>query len=344
MPKIVGGQELTTAAAKLKFETKRESPLDLSVKTVCRSADSTDDRLYGPFAAGHDIPKVNFKPDFNACRPPQPPATSSLLPSLPGGGRPLSPHCSNVVVTYHSMQPAAQMQQLGLTVPSTQQTLPSVLVQPPTPVPAPPVVAAPPTAADESWRAAIDRQIEQKFNLHMSSKKQPHHHRHHHHRQQQSQPPLLLPQPPLLQPQGLSPQSSHPPLPQPPLLQPQVQQPAQADKRVLEILKQNIEARDHSGGGGRPQMAESPSTPAMAFSVPVRKEHTVAAAAAPLKKHDYYNMAASERIAAVTPFPKKIDYYMDRTPYCNAPRIRTKAERKQVKYPKFFIPYCHDYL
>jgi hypothetical protein len=62
---VKSGQE--NKAAKLRFETtKRESPLDLSVKTVCRSADSTDDRL-NPF--GHDIPKVNFKPDFNRSLP-----------------------------------------------------------------------------------------------------------------------------------------------------------------------------------------------------------------------------------------------------------------------------------
>jgi len=86
------------------------------------------------------------------------------------------------------------------------------------------------------------------------------------------------------------------------------------------MLKHNIEARDQSS---RPQIAEAPSTPAMVFSTPIRKEPSTT----PLKKTDYY---MAER-TAVTPFPKKIDYYMDRTTFCNAPRIRTKAERKQVR-------------
>jgi len=119
----------------------------------------------------------------------------------------------------------------------------------------------------------------------------------------------------------LPPPSQHHQLP--PTLQPQQPTPAptQADKRVLEILKQNIEARDQSS---RPQIAEAPSTPAMVFSTPIRKEPSTT----PLKKTDYYYNMAAER-TAVTPFPKKIDYYMDRA-YSNAPRIRTKAERKQV--------------
>lgn len=290
---------------------KRESPLDLSVKTVCRSADSTDDRLH-PF--GHDIPKVNFKPDFNACRGP---STSSLSgaaaqPTVVVGSQPHN-------ITYHQVNP----QQLALPPPP----LPTVMssqqqqnLQVTVPTPLPPVVHNKQplhlTSADEAWRAAIDRQIEQKFNSYTSSKKQPYHPHfpppspqqqpqqpqpppHNHHQLQHQQPPQ--------QQQQLSPVSQ------------QHQGPAQADKRVLEMLKQNIEARDQSG---RLQVAEAPSTPAMVFSTPIRKEPSTT----PLKKTDYY---MAER-TAVTPFPKKIDYYSDK-PYCNAPRIRTKAERKQVQ-------------
>lgn len=292
---------------------KRESPLDLSVKTVCRSADSTDDQLN---LFGHDIPKVNFKPDFNACR--------GLSTSLAAAGATVQPAQPTVVVgggqqpqhnatapTYHQMQAPP----LSLPPPSPLPPPPAVLSsqqqQPLSsstalPTPLPPVVhhQGPPllqlSPADEAWRAAIDRQIEQKFSTYTSAKKQHHHHHHPH--------PLQLQH-----------QQQHPQLP--PVLQPQQQQqqgPAQADKRVLEILKQNIEARDQSS---RPQIAEAPSTPAMVFSTPIRKEPSTT----PLKKTDYY---MAER-TAVTPFPKKIDYYMDRALY-NAPRIRTKAERKQV--------------
>ncbi|XP_050425534.1 lysine-specific demethylase 9 [Adelges cooleyi] len=215
----------STRMSTLRFEAKRESPLDLSVKTVCRSADSTDDRIH-PF--GHDIPKVNFKPDFNVCRTTTPPVYQQ----------------TNSQQNYQQPLPP----------------LPATQPQPPTSL----------SSADEAWRAAIDRQIEYKFNLYTSSKKQ----------------------------------------------QLQQHSPAQADKRVLEILKQNIEARDAS----KPQIAEAPSTPAMVFSTPIRKEPSTT----PLKKTDYY---MTERTG--TPFPKKIDYYMDRA-NCNAPRIKTKAERKQI--------------
>lgn len=221
-------------------------------------------------------------------------------------------------ITYHQVNP----QQLALPPPppplstvmssqQQQQNMSSLQVTAPTPTPLPPVVHHQHplvlTSTDDAWRAAIDRQIEQKFNSYTSSKKQHYHHPHfptpplppqqHHELHQQEQQ---------LQQQQLSPTSQ------------QHQGPAQADKRVLEILKQNIEARDQSG---RPQVAEAPSTPAMVFSTPVRKEPSTT----PLKKTDYY---MAER-TSVTPFPKKIDYYMDRA-YCNAPRIRTKAERKQV--------------
>lgn len=337
----------TSSPAKLRFEpTKRESPLDLSVKTVCRSADSTDDRL-NPF--GHDIPKVNFKPDFNRSLP----GTASVPPSQTTSvvvvGGPQHQQHNNAAAAYnhHHHQFAAQMS-LSLPPPtplpppppqtvvvvqsSPQQPLPSAAAAPTTPLP--PVVrphhhphannTVPPlSSADEAWRAAIDRQIEQKFNSYTLSKKHhphplhqypqllQHHHLHHpmpstaleQHQQHQQQPPP--PPPPSSQP--------------PPPPQQQQQGPAQADKRVLEILKQNIEARDQSS---RPHIAEAPSTPAMVFSTPIRKEPSTT----PLKKTDYY---MAER-TAVTPFPKKIDYYMDRA-YCNAPRIRTKAERKQVR-------------
>lgn len=331
----------TSAPTKLRFETtKRESPLDLSVKTVCRSADSTDDRL-NPF--GHDIPKVNFKPDFNRSLPGTATAPPPQTAVVVVGGQQHQQH-NNAAATataynhHHHQQFAAQMS-LSLPPPtplppppsqtvvvvqsSPQQPLPSAAAAPTTPLP--PVVrphhhphannTVPPlSSADEAWRAAIDRQIEQKFNSYTSSKK---HHPH-----------------PLHQyPQLLQHQQLHHPIPsnamelhqqqqqQPPPSQQQQQQqgPAQADKRVLEILKQNIEARDQSS---RPQIAEAPSTPAMVFSTPIRKEPSTT----PLKKTDYY---MAER-TAVTPFPKKIDYYMDRA-YCNAPRIRTKAERKQVR-------------
>lgn len=298
------GQDNHTASAtkQLRFETKRESPLDLSVKTVCRSADSTDDRLH-PF--GHDIPKVNFKPDFNACR-------GLSLSSLPPGTVSNGPPPGVVVVVggqqhnnaaggYHHLPPQITLPPTAV-VASSQQPLAAAAPATVLPIPLPPVVhhnhQAPmiSSAADDTWRAAIDRQIEQKFNSYTSTKKQ------HHHQQ-----------PPVLQHQQL-------PLPTTPQQQQQQHQGApQADKRVLEILKQNIEARDQSGG--RPQIAEAPSTPAMDFPTPIRKEPSTT----PLKKTDYY---MAER-TAVTPFPKKIDYYMDRA-YCNAPRIRTKAERKQV--------------
>lgn len=282
---------------------KRESPLDLSVKTVCRSADSTDDRL-NPF--GHDIPKVNFKPDFNACRGPStslsaagvtPQTTPPTVVVVSG-----QPQHNATAPTYHQLQtpplslpPPSPLPPPPVVVSSLQQQQLPLSSSPALPTPLPPVVhhQGPPllqlSPADEAWRAAIDRQIEQKFSTYTSAKK------HHQHLQHQ-----------------------HPQLP--PVLQPQQQQqgPAQADKRVLEILKQNIESRDQSS---RPQIAEAPSTPAMVFSTPIRKEPSTT----PLKKTDYY---MAER-TAVTPFPKKIDYYMDRA-YCSAPRIRTKAERKQV--------------
>lgn len=315
------GPENTTSAAstKLRFEMKRESPLDLSVKTVCRSADSTDDRL-NPF--GHDIPKVNFKPDFNVCR-------GTTTPSMSAAGPTVQPAPPTVVVV------SGQQPQLNATAPTYHQMqAPPLSLPPPSPLPPSPAVVSPqhqlqqqqplssssalPTplppvvhhqgppllqlsAADEAWRAAIDRQIEQKFSTYTSAKKHPHLHDH---PLQQLQHPQL---PPVLQPQ------------QQPQHQQQQQGPGQADKRVLEMLKQNIEARDQSS---RPQIAEAPSTPAMVFSTPIRKEPSTT----PLKKTDYY---MAER-TAVTPFPKKIDYYMDRA-YCNAPRIRTKAERKQVR-------------
>lgn len=275
----------------MRFEVKRESPLDLSVKTVCRSADSTDDRLH-PF--GHDIPKVNFKPDFNACRNGQPMA-------LPGSTASL--HHNNAA--YH--QASAQ-----LTLPPPPSPLPPAaaatasLQHHPLPVTLPPAqhhpqIPASSAAADDAWRAAIDRQIEQKFNSYTSSKK--------HHR--------------VPQPQPSSPTHPPPPLPLPPQQQ-QQQCPAQADKRVLEILKQNIEARDQ---GGRPQPPPPPQHVEVVPSappLPVRNESSTT----PLKKTDYYYNMTAER-TAVTPFPKKIDYYMDRA-HGNASRIRTKAERKQV--------------
>lgn len=326
------GQE--NKAAKLRFETtKRESPLDLSVKTVCRSADSTDDRL-NPF--GHDIPKVNFKPDFNRSLPgtatTAPPQTAVVVV---GGQQ----HGSNNAATAaYSHQFAAQIS-LSLPPPtplppqqptvvvvqsSPQQPLPSVAAAPTTPLP--PVVRThlhpnnnhqvpPLSSADEAWRAAIDRQIEQKFNSYTSAKNLNHPHPLHQFHHQRAHNPIP---PTAMQQQQFPP----PPPPQP---APQQGPPAQADKRVLEILKQNIEARDQSS---RPHIAEAPSTPAMVFSTPIRKEPSTT----PLKKTDYY---MAER-TAVTPFPKKIDYYMDRA-YCNAPRIRTKAERKQVC---LIVRYC----
>lgn len=283
-------QQENATSAKLRFEHKRESPLDLSVKTVCRSADSTDDRLHGPFV-GHDIPKVNFKPDFNACRVAQapPPSTAASPPSRHSNNNnnPMRPAASSPL---HPplLQPQPPLLQPQIPV--------SVVVKP---VPTAPPVLLPSSAPDEAWRAAIDRQIEQKFSSYTSAKKLG---------RRSSSP----------QPPNLSPQQQH----HQPQLQPSP--PAQADKRVLEMIKHNIEARDHGGAVAaiRPQIAEAPSTPVMVFSTPVRKEPVTG----PLKKHDFY--MAAERTA--TPFPKKIDYYMDRTPYCNAPRIRTKAERKQV--------------
>ncbi|XP_022181429.1 putative RNA exonuclease pqe-1 isoform X2 [Myzus persicae] len=320
------GQENKTA--KLRFEpTKRESPLDLSVKTVCRSADSTDDRL-NPF--GHDIPKVNFKPDFNRSLPVSATAAPPQTAVVVVGGQQHQQHNNAATAAYNHHQFAAQIS-LSLPPPTPlppppsvvvvqsapQQPLPSVAAAPTTPLP--PVVRThhhphnsnhqvpPLSSADEAWRAAIDRQIEQKFNSYTSAKNHHPHplHQYHHQRLQHPIPPTAM------QHQQ---QQPPPPLPPPP---PQ-QVPAQADKRVLEILKQNIEARDQSS---RPHIAEAPSTPAMVFSTPIRKEPSTT----PLKKTDYY---MAER-TAVTPFPKKIDYYMDRA-YCNAPRIRTKAERKQI--------------
>lgn len=323
------GQENKTA--KLRFETtKRESPLDLSVKTVCRSADSTDDRL-NPF--GHDIPKVNFKPDFHRSLPCTATAVPPQTAVVVGGQQHQQHNNANNAATsaynhHHQFAP-----QISFSLPpptplppppptvvvvqsSPQQPLPSVASAPTTPLP--PIVRAhhhphdnnhqvpPLSSADEAWRAAIDRQIEQKFNSYTSSKK---HHPHPLHQYQQLPQHQHLHHP--IPPTAM--QQQQPPPPPPPQ-----QGPAQADKRVLEILKQNIEARDQSS---RPQIAEAPSTPAMVFSTPIRKEPSTT----PLKKTDYY---MAER-TAVTPFPKKIDYYMDRA-YCNAPRIRTKAERKQI--------------
>lgn len=303
---------MSTSTTKLRYEMKRESPLDLSVKTVCRSADSTDDRLH-PF--GHDIPKVNFKPDFNACRGP----STSLSGSVAQPTGVVGSQQPNI--TYHQVNP----QQLALPPPPP---LPTVVssqqqqhLQVAVPTPLPPVVHNKQplhlTTADEAWRAAIDRQIEQKFNSYTSSKKQ-HYHPHFPPPQQQQQQQQQQPQ---LSPHGHQSQQQQSSPPQQQELSPVSQQhqgPAQADKRVLEMLKQNIEARDQSG---RPHIAEAPSTPAMVFSTPIRKEPSTT----PLKKTDYY---MAER-TALTPFPKKIDYYSDK-PYCNAPRIRTKAERKQV--------------
>lgn len=306
---VKNGQDTSSTAVttKLRFEAKRESPLDLSVKTVCRSADSTDDRLH-PF--GHDIPKVNFKPDFNACRVPQltplsGTAAAAAQPQLPSSKHvnvaaynqlvaapltlppPLPPTVASPQLhnMHHHQPPSA----LPVSVPIAVHQQQNRHLQ--TPAAASSVISS--AVADDSWRAAIDKQIEQKFNSYTSSKKQ-------------QQPPQQQQSPAAGQPQ---------------------QGPAQADKRVLEILKQNIEARDQSAaaGGGRPQIAEAPSTPAMVFSTPVRKEPSTT----PLKKTDYYYNMAAERTAVATPFPKKIDYYMDRA-YSNAPRIRTKAERKQV--------------
>ncbi|XP_008184764.2 protein piccolo, partial [Acyrthosiphon pisum] len=325
---VKSGQENKTA--KLRFETtKRESPLDLSVKTVCRSADSTDDRL-NPF--GHDIPKVNFKPDFHRSLP----GTATVAPPqtavvVVGGQQHQQPNNAATAAYTHHHQFAPQIS-FSLPPPtplppppptvvvvqsSPQQPLPSVAAAPTTPLP--PIVRShhphnnnhqvpPLSSADEAWRAAIDRQIEQKFNSYTSSKK---HHPHPLHQYQQLPQHQHLHHP--IPPTAMQQQQQPPPPPPPPQ-----QGPAQADKRVLEILKQNIEARDQSS---RPQIAEAPSTPAMVFSTPIRKEPSTT----PLKKTDYY---MAER-TAVTPFPKKIDYYMDRG-YCNAPRIRTKAERKQI--------------
>ncbi|XP_025190680.1 protein piccolo-like isoform X1 [Melanaphis sacchari] len=342
-PVKLGQENGTSAAAKLRFETtKRESPLDLSVKTVCRSADSTDDRL-NPF--GHDIPKVNFKPDFNRSLPATaaaPPPPTSVV--VVGGQQHQQHNNAATVYNHHHHQFAGQMS-LSLPPPtalppppstqtvvvvqsSPQQPLPSAAAAPTTPLP--PIVRPhhhPHTnntvpslsSADEAWRAAIDRQIEQKFNSYTSSKK---HHPHPLHQYPQILQHQHLHHPPIpstAMEQHQQQPPAQPPPPPPPSQQQQPQQgPAQADKRVLEILKQNIEARDQNS---RPQIAEAPSTPAMVFSTPIRKEPSTT----PLKKTDYY---MAER-TAVTPFPKKVDYYMDRA-YCNAPRIRTKAERKQI--------------
>lgn len=331
----IGQDNHTTSATKqLRFETtKRESPLDLSVKTVCRSADSTDDRLH-PF--GHDIPKVNFKPDFNACRGPSmslPSGTVSNGPPPPGVVVVIGGHQqhNNDATGYHQLPPQMTLPPTTVVVASSQQPLSATAPATVLPIPLPPVVhhhhnhhQSPTTpmissAADDAWRAAIDRQIEQKFNSYTSLKKQHYHHHHHHHAtpEQQQQLQQLQHAPPEQQQQQHQQQQQLPP----PITQQQQQTATapHADIRVLEILKQNIEARDQSGG--RPQIAEAPSTPAMDFPTPVRKEPSTT----PLKKTDYY---MAER-TAVTPFPKKIDYYMDRA-YCNAPRIRTKAERKQV--------------
>jgi len=347
--------DTAAAATKLRFEMKRESPLDLSVKTVCRSADSTDDRLH-PF--GHDIPKVNFKPDFNACRGPSTssvPATTQQQPPsaavvMVGGQQQfLHQHHHNAAVYHQHIGPQLTLPPLPPTVPSPKHYQPSSssssssVVMPSMPpslsLPVPSIVQhhhqvrqTPPAltvsaaaAADDAWRAAIDRQIEQKFNSYTKK-------RQYRPITQQSPPPPLLQ--PLLPPPLLS---SQPPLlsslmvtPSPTIaITPQQQQQGQADKRVLEILKHNIETRDQNNRP--PQIAEAPSTPAMmVFSTPVRKEQQSSSSSsfgAPLKKTDYY---MAER-TAVTPFPKKIDYYMDRTSLCNAPRIRTKAERKQVR-------------